>query len=63
MALSVLATHCRMTPTGDYVYDGIHLDPYEALFIPVSTLLVQQGHMPAVEAEKYGWWLSVSFDD
>ncbi|GAX85088.1 hypothetical protein CEUSTIGMA_g12508.t1 [Chlamydomonas eustigma] len=50
--------NAKMVPTVEFGYDGIHLNPYEVVFVPVNNLLVQQGHMPALEAQKYELWLS-----
>eukprot|EP00798_Chlamydomonas_sp_ICE-L_P032248 gene32248-16814_t len=47
----------RMAPTSEHSYDGITLEPYEAVFIKVRSTLVLQHVTGAAAAAKYDEWM------
>ncbi|MEW5303409.1 MAG: hypothetical protein WDW36_006105 [Sanguina aurantia] len=63
--------NARVSPTGENHYDGISLDPFEAMFVKVTSSLVTQQSMGAIKATKYATWMqatrnqtsAVSFND
>ncbi|GAX76065.1 hypothetical protein CEUSTIGMA_g3508.t1 [Chlamydomonas eustigma] len=47
----------RLSPQGEYFYDGITLDPLEVMFVKVKSYTLQNGVSSANKAVKYQQWL------
>ena len=50
---------CRVTPGREFYYDGITLNPFEVMFVPMDTIAVENGWTFAKLASVYASWLSI----
>jgi hypothetical protein len=46
----------RLDPLGAHKYDGVDVDPMEAVFVPVHTSSLQKRVAYAIKADKYLEW-------
>lgn len=49
----------RVTPGREFYYDGITLNPFEVMFVPMDTIAVENGWTFAKLASVYASWLGL----
>lgn len=51
--------HCRINPLSEFKYDGLSVHPYEVMFVPMSTIAIENGWSFAKLAAQYETWMSL----
>lgn len=49
----------RLDPTFEWRYDGISINPFEVMFVPMDLMVVENGWSYAKQAAVYDSWLSL----
>lgn len=57
--ISSLLTMCRLNPLSEFKYDGLSAHPYEVMFVPMSTIAIENGWSFAKLAAQYETWMSL----
>ena len=47
---------CRLDPLLEFSYDGLSVHPYEVMFVPMSTVAIENGWSFARLAAQYETW-------
>ena len=50
---------CRVNPLSEFKYDGLSVHPYEVMFVPMSTVAIENGWSFAKLAAQYETWMSL----
>ena len=48
-----------MDPRSEFKYDGLSVHPYEVMFVPMSTIAIENGWSFAKLAAQYETWMSL----
>ena len=49
---------CRLDPIGEFFYDGSTLNPFEVMFVPMNSMIVENNWSFARQASLYQKWLN-----
>ena len=55
----VLNVDVRFDPVPEWRYDGISVNPFEIMFVPMDTAIVENGWTYAKQSAVYDSWLSL----